>query len=347
MKNSILGIVRLFLLMIIIFICSAVYGQAPGMKTVRVNQVQVNPNYQGNAIIDFSKGINTLSFDIVLHRIPLYESNKYESPSLKFSLVYQDGYKEIVLNSTGIFESSFIGPWATLNKFVANINTNEIDLAKGSIQAVLTGYYDNTSSLSKPTNIGFVNKDEVSLPFPFPMPNVWKNNYQKNGSVVGDIGNVANQYKKYSNAQVPLLTSSGNSSISSPTGNYVLVLQSDGNLVIYRSGTNTVMWASNVYVKNPSSNDKFALYIQNDGNLVVYKQNAAGQYSDVFWGANTIFVPNSDPYFGNVKYGYYLLQDDGNFVLYYPEKTNSGLVFPIASTNSGSHTISKSFGKFK
>lgn len=347
MKNKISIIIKTVLLAPLLSIYYIGFSQPAGMNTVRVNEVEIYPNYQGNAIIDFSKSTNTLNFNIILHRIPLIETNKYENPKLKFSLVYQDQNKEIELNSSGIFESNFSGAWASLNNFTANINTNEIDLVNGKIFATLTDYYESNGVRYKPTNIGFVNKDKVSLPFPYPMPNAWSNNYNKNGSKIADIGNIPESFKKYANAEIQLLTSNGNQSLSSPEGKYVLVLQSDGNLVIYRSGTSVVMWATNVYLKNPSVNDKFALYIQKDGNLVIYKQNASGQYKTVFWAANTSFVPGNDSYFDNVKYGFYLLQDDGNFVLYYPQKTNSGMMYPIAATNSGNNIISKTFGEFK
>jgi hypothetical protein len=73
-----------------------------------------------------------------------------------------------------------------------------------------------------------------------------------------------------------------------------LVLQSDGNLVLYNH--NNPIWSSNtVGTKNPQ------LILQSDGNLVLY-----GEGSRPAWNSGTVGNQNS----------LLVLQNDGNLVLY-------------------------------
>lgn len=100
---------------------------------------------------------------------------------------------------------------------------------------------------------------------------------------------------------------SSNMWCSSPNSEFVLILQTDGNLVLYRvigapsklapeaKFMGRSLWATNTMSKE----DYFV--IQNDGNLVIYdKRNKA------IWNSGTA---------GVVPIGLYL-QNDGNLVLY-------------------------------
>ncbi len=60
-----------------------------------------------------------------------------------------------------------------------------------------------------------------------------------------------------------------NQKLRSPAGNYELVNQGDGNLVLYRMSPDTrAMWASGSYGKKPKK-----LVVQGDGNVVLYVDN--------------------------------------------------------------------------
>ena len=61
-----------------------------------------------------------------------------------------------------------------------------------------------------------------------------------------------------------------NSYITSNNVMYVLILQNDGNLVLYGNGNGTAMWSSGTYGSGADH-----LLMQNDGNLVLYKANGA------------------------------------------------------------------------
>ena len=97
--------------------------------------------------------------------------------------------------------------------------------------------------------------------------------------------------------------------IQSPDRNYRMVMQSDGNLVLYTG--NTARWASGTSVANSD------LEMQSDGNLVIYGPGHAA-----VWASNTAGKN------GSVLFG----QNDGNFVLYAPGNV------AVWSTNTASGT---------
>jgi len=82
-------------------------------------------------------------------------------------------------------------------------------------------------------------------------------------------------------------------SLNSINGRFKLVLQADGNLVLYDK--DKALWSSGTNGKNAKK-----LVMQNDGNLVLYGPNGP------VWASNTS---------GN-RGAYLVLQDDGNLVIY-------------------------------
>lgn len=87
-----------------------------------------------------------------------------------------------------------------------------------------------------------------------------------------------------------------NSQLISNNGKYQLILQSDGNLVLYRLSDRHPLWASNTYGKTAVT-----AIMQTDGNFVIYDSQ-----NHPLWASGT-----------NGKGGVSLiLQDDGNLVIY-------------------------------
>jgi hypothetical protein len=85
-------------------------------------------------------------------------------------------------------------------------------------------------------------------------------------------------------------------SITSTDGRFRLILQSDGNLVLYAAGAGAT-WASNTW-GHPNVWDAI---MQNDGNLVVYDLQGKA-----LWASNTNGHPGA----------YLIVQTDGNLVIY-------------------------------
>ncbi len=85
-----------------------------------------------------------------------------------------------------------------------------------------------------------------------------------------------------------------NTSIQSPNGQYTLVLQTDGNLVVY--GPSGATWSDDTYGL-PSAQ----ALMQSDGNFVVY-----GPSNQVYWQSQTGGHPGASIF----------MQNDGNLVIY-------------------------------
>nr|WP_068890366.1 hypothetical protein [Pedobacter panaciterrae] len=98
---------------------------------------------------------------------------------------------------------------------------------------------------------------------------------------------------------IPFLTSG--QEVFTANGAYRFTLQTDGNLVLYRTSNNQVLWATNTHGKGGRY-----LMFQNDGNLVLYKNS---DYTGVVW-ASGYSAPSSI----YTKYCRFVFQDDGNLV---------------------------------
>jgi hypothetical protein len=85
-----------------------------------------------------------------------------------------------------------------------------------------------------------------------------------------------------------------NQSIRSTDGRFTLIMQNDGNLVIYKGAQ--ALWATNTWGKPVTR-----CVMQNDGNLVLYDNNNAP-----YWASNTWRYPG----------GTVIMQNDGNLVIY-------------------------------
>jgi hypothetical protein len=92
-----------------------------------------------------------------------------------------------------------------------------------------------------------------------------------------------------------------NDSVGSDNGSYRLIMQQDGNLVLYKtvSRSNVAIWSSRTNGQTVGECD-----MQTDGNLVIYTPN-----HKPIWASHT-----------NGHNGSYLeVQDDGNAVIYTPD----------------------------
>lgn len=92
---------------------------------------------------------------------------------------------------------------------------------------------------------------------------------------------------------------------------YVLILQKDGNLVIYRVGTMPTIWSTGTHGRKV-----FSAVMQTDGNFVIYGSEGA------IWSTDTD---------GN-RVAWLVMQEDGNLVLYKPDGTaiwSSGTFEPV------------------
>lgn len=129
-------------------------------------------------------------------------------------------------------------------------------------------------------------------------------------------------------------------SIYSPDHNTRLTLQNDGNLVVYKknsSGVETALWSTETQGKGSKS-----LYFQTDGNLVVYGGTAGvGSHGTGLWASNIYSYTG----LGSVTHAFYYLQNDGNFVFYWPNYDRSlRLVYVIAGAADATTSRSTHIG---
>jgi hypothetical protein len=78
-------------------------------------------------------------------------------------------------------------------------------------------------------------------------------------------------------------------SLTSPGGAFIAALQGDGNFVVYRVGNNTALWASNTFGKGGVK-----LIMQNDGNLVLYTASNQPVWASNTAGKGTSFARMQD-----------------------------------------------------
>ncbi|MHB8907783.1 MAG: lectin [Syntrophales bacterium] len=87
--------------------------------------------------------------------------------------------------------------------------------------------------------------------------------------------------------------------ITSANGQYRLIMQRDGNLVLYDDARRQLLWETNTQGQRVDR-----VIMQRDGNLVLYLHS--GQ---PVWASNTAGKPGS----------FLLVQNDGNMVIYQPQ----------------------------
>jgi hypothetical protein len=101
-----------------------------------------------------------------------------------------------------------------------------------------------------------------------------------------------------------------NATITSADGRFRLIMQTDGNLVVYRNSDNHPLWATGT-----QGTDVHRADMQSDGNLVLYHVNNAPA-----WASNTAGKRDS----------FLVMQNDGNLVIYEP-------IVPVWASNTVQH----------
>jgi len=114
-------------------------------------------------------------------------------------------------------------------------------------------------------------------------------------------------------------------------GSNKLILQSDGNLVMYYGST--ALWATGT-----NGTGAQYLYFHSDGNLVLARDVAA---TDVVWASNIYSTCSGS------EYAEYIFQGDGNLVMIYPVTPGSPTTqwYQLGDTGSGGESVSTHFGQ--
>ncbi len=136
-------------------------------------------------------------------------------------------------------------------------------------------------------------------------------------------------------SETPLLVAGG-PPIYTANGQYKLILQTDGNFVLYRTSDSTPLWGSvNTFLKGGTR-----LYFQKDGNLVLYTDAGVSVWSTniISYAANTHPLAREDARL--------LFQDDGNFIMCLPDNSTS-LMGHIGASGTQGGIVSPHKGTLK
>ncbi|MEN5088551.1 hypothetical protein MUB18_14085 [Sphingobacterium sp. PCS056] len=172
--------------------------------------------------------------------------------------------------------------------------------------------------------------DEINKNFPIPVDwGKYRVNTKKSSYVIVDTLHYRN-----SNAILrPGQTIQFPYEMNSPNGRFSMVFQEDGNIYLGDKVAKKVLWDSGSF-KQFGRSRNYQLVFQDDGNLILTAKPTSQKPGVMVWSTDNLHVKRNDANYNNVKFGFYVLQDDGNFVLYYPWDFNSNKMMVIASTNT-------------
>lgn len=126
-----------------------------------------------------------------------------------------------------------------------------------------------------------------------------------NSTLIKPVKLYTNNYREYQNstALYPILKTGNvySSDFSWINNNYIMTMQNDGNLVIYKTFPNKPRQA--IWSTKTGKNTGASLWCQYDGNMVIY-----GKDGKVLWSSGT--------YEKTDKNSYCMLTSDGDFILY-------------------------------
>lgn len=250
-----------------------------------------NNSYSGNGFnIGVAPNPNVIAANVTLNGQPLYNMSGFSTNNMPYSSSSQIvNYSWTPVTSTNpIFASASQVSALEINGYLLSIVGNPVI---GSAQLTSCFTNPNNTSVNSISTL-YISHNNSNFPIPalvsFGMTNCYDVYYPITPNTF--LGSVLYNAALYA---------VGTSTLISPSGINELVVQTDGNLVLYSNGIAT--WASNT--AGSGSNNYLAM--QNDGNLVLY--NSAGKS---LWSSGTMVGSNATS-------GYYLsIQDDGNLVMY-------------------------------
>lgn len=155
----------------------------------------------------------------------------------------------------------------SLQKVIKDIE--EIESSIATIKSELTS---KTQTSQSQMNVYYVEDESVTEPtMVVYIPKTSEENTRATGSETRPAGVLV--YKLNTTNSWPTGTYSNGSKIYTANKEYIAVIQSDGNLVIYNSSGQPT-WASGT-----SGNPGAKLAVQTDGNIVIYRSNGSVAWS--------------------------------------------------------------------
>jgi len=123
-----------------------------------------------------------------------------------------------------------------------------------------------------------------------------------------------------------------NEKISSLNGKYVLVMQIDGNLVLYDNQCGMKPSCARWHSKSYREHGQYFMAIQPDGNLVVYKGRPPAESAQAIWSSQT---------YGTLDNYFLAIQNDGYVVVYRGTTMNHRGVVWSSKSETRSTTVAE------
>lgn len=266
-----------------------------------------NQSFKGAVTFGLSYNPNVLSAGVTINGQPLYDTS-----DINANVVPWDQAKTAQLTINGLNWAPVTSSNLSTNVSTVMINGNRL-VTVGGITKNQNDYYEDAGGnvsvcvvnlpATNPYHLGDTSNSTLNNSNPVPaVVSYYDNCLQGTGAGILDTNTS--------------LWAAGNNSITSQNGKYTLLLQTDGNLVLYSdiyTPSQAVVWASNT--AGTGSNNQLAM--QSQGNLVLYSG------STVVWQPPVSMI-------GTGASNYLAVQNDGNLVLY----SGPNLTNPIWATGT-------------
>jgi hypothetical protein len=261
--------------------------------SISIDAWGVNNLKAGKVFIPFG-GTTAIDAWVNVKRTPNYNSGVYISPIV----INGDGSVQR-LGTIVVGDGSFNGNLLASLNFQFNVNST-LEGRRIYIASSENADFSNYSIFPNTNYATLVQPDPSAFD---PIPSHYDYAFLNYNTAIS-----ATDRRFFPNNNTPVLTAG--QSLFSTEGNTQMILQTDGNLVIYKRGSNGVQTA--VWASNTTGRQVGALYYQTDGNLVLYSGTATNQ-GPAIWSSNIAYIHGETAF-----YPYYSLQDDGNLVLNWP-----------------------------
>jgi hypothetical protein len=279
-----------------------------GVTINNYNLMYLSPGNQGGFTVGLSYNPNVLNAGVTINGQPLYDTNDINTNVVPWNT---GKTAQLTINELN---------WSPVTSWTPGMNQNISTVVINGNRLVTVGGV-TTNNMGANTGVGNVSVCVVNPNNSAPSiytngVNTMANNASGpwENAIVGYFDNCLAGMGSTLGAN-DSLWATGKNSITSPNGKYQLIVQGDGNLVLYNMTTNPagVLWASNT-VGSGSNNQ---LIMQYAGNLVLYSG------STPVWAtpASTI---------GSGASNYLAVQNDGNLVLY----SGPNLTNPVWASNT-------------
>lgn len=198
------------------------------------------------------------------------------------------------------------------------VDCGAISAAGPNVTLNFHDYSSNNSNVLIPKNI-------PDLVLPIAIPLIWDINQ---ASTVPIAGTNYLEHHRLKPSDQAVLTHG--QSIYSQNGQYRLVMQTDGDLTLYKEPSHQMLWSSGSGW--PGRSGTYALWFEHTGRLVV-RRTVNGNTEDL-WASTSYVDPHSQNGV-NARYADFTVENNGNCVMYFRKDAETVTVLPFRTFTDG------------